>query len=47
MSTEDFIKRVLEENKDELNEIRKLAEILAQLQREETEIYIASVTSNL
>jgi beta-phosphoglucomutase-like phosphatase (HAD superfamily) len=47
MSTEHFIKTVLEENKEELEEIRKLAEIMDQLRREETKIYVASVTSNL
>jgi hypothetical protein len=47
MSLEDFIKDVSEEYEEEIDEVRKLQEILDQLARQENEIYLFSVTSDL
>lgn len=47
MSLEEFVGEILEENQKGIEELRRLQEVLEQLQREETHIYIVSVTSNL
>ncbi len=47
MSTEDFIKELQEENIEDLEEIKKLLEILEQIQGRKTEVYTFFVTSNL
>ena len=47
MSLKEFVKEVFENNQEELDKIRKFREIMNQLRREETEIYVVSVTSDL
>lgn len=47
MSLEEFVDEILEENQKDIEELRRLQEVLEQLQREETQIYLVSVTSNL
>ena len=47
MSTHEFVQEILEESQEELDEIRKLQELLEQLDREESRVYTVSVTSNL
>lgn len=47
MSIEEFVQEVFDDNQEELDEIRKLQELLDQLDREESRIYTVSVTSNL
>ena len=49
MSLSEFLEQALEESQEELEEIRKLQEILNQISesRERPQVYIISVTSNL
>lgn len=47
MSVEEFIEKTLAENKEEIDDLVKLEEILDQLPKEENEIYFVSMTSNL
>jgi len=47
MSIEEFVAEILEENKEDLDELVELQEVLDQLQKERNEIYFVSVTSNL
>lgn len=47
MSIKEFIEDVVEENREELERIRRLSKILDQLRDEKTEMYVFSVTSNL
>jgi transcriptional regulator CtsR len=47
MSIEEFIQEIFEENQEDLDEIRRLQEILDQLDSEESVIYTVSITSNL
>ena len=47
MSIEEFVQEILEENQEELDEVRRLQEILDQLDSEESVIYTVSITSNL
>jgi hypothetical protein len=47
MSIKEFIEDVFEENREELERIRRLSKILDQLRDEKTEVYVFSVTSNL
>jgi hypothetical protein len=47
LSTDEFVLEILEKNKEEIEEIRKLQEALDQLRKPTAEAYIFSVTSNL
>ena len=47
MSTREFVEEILEENQEELDELRKLKEILDRLTEREHQFYTVSVTSNL
>ena len=47
MSIHEFVEEILEENQEELDELRKLEEILDQLTDRERQLYTVSVTSNL
>jgi len=47
MSTREFVEEILEENQEELDELRKLKEILDRLTEREQRFYTVSVTSNL
>lgn len=47
MSVEEFIEEILQENKEEVDDIIKLKEILDQLPKEENDVYSVSMTSNL
>ena len=47
MSIQEFIQDVVENNQEELSRLKELCDILDQLRNEKTEIYVASVTSNL
>jgi len=47
MSLKEFIEEVSERHQEELEKIRKFREVMDQLRREETEIYVVSVTSDL
>lgn len=47
MSIKEFIEDIVEENREELERIRRLSKILDQLRDEKTEVYVFSVTSNL
>lgn len=47
MSTREFVEEILEDNQEELDELRKLQEILDQLTEREHRFYTVSVTSNL
>lgn len=46
LTLEGFIKTALEENKEDLEEIRELQRILGLLGKREPVLYSASVTSN-
>jgi hypothetical protein len=46
LALDEFVKKVLEDNKDELEEIRELQRILGLLGKREPALYAASVTSN-
>lgn len=47
MSLQEFVEDVFEKNQEELDKFRELQEILDQIDREETEFYVFSVTSDL
>jgi len=47
MSLREFVENVVEANREELERIRKLSEILDRLRDEKTEVYNFSVTSHL
>jgi hypothetical protein len=47
MSVEEFVAEILEENKEDLDELAELQKVLDQLQKDRNEIYFVSVTSNL
>jgi len=47
MSTEEFVKEILEKNREELGELVRLQEVLDQLPGEKSATYVVSVTSNL
>jgi hypothetical protein len=47
MSTEEFVKQVQEEHKEDIEAIEKLLEILKEMQQEDRKIYNFYVTSNL
>jgi len=47
MSSEDFVKDVLDEYAEELDKVRELQEILDQIARQENETYLFSVTTDM
>jgi hypothetical protein len=46
LTLDEFVRRVLEDNEEELEEIRELQRILGLLSKREPALYAASVTSN-
>lgn len=47
MSLQKFVEDIFKENQEELDKLRELEEIFDRIDREETEIYVFSVTSDL
>jgi len=47
MSIEEFVVEILEENKEDIDDLVRLQEILDQLPKEESKTYFVSITSNL
>lgn len=47
MSTEEFVREILEKTREELGELVRLQEVLDQLPGEKSTTYVVSVTSNL
>lgn len=47
MSTEEFVKELLQGHEQDIKEIAELLEILEQLQEERKQVYEVFVTSNL
>lgn len=47
MSTEEFIKEIYDDHKEDIDDILELLKILKDLQKDEQQVYEISVTSNL
>lgn len=47
MSVEEFIEKTLQENKEEVDDLNELKKIIDQLPKEEDQIYLTTMTSNL
>lgn len=47
MSVEEFIEETLQENKEEIDDLIELEKIIDQLPKEENQVYLTTMTSNL
>ena len=47
MSVEKFVEETLQENKEEVDDLIELKKIIDQLPKEENQVYLTTMTSNL